>query len=94
VAEHLGSIPATAGSLWTGSAPTGSRRVLGGLVPGDRTKRGHGLLSRNFDFPTATLTELVGLPPLVGERPLAADPWVVEVHPDRGYASVTVGSWT
>ena len=26
-----------------------------------------------------------------GERPLGADPWVVETHPDDGYASVTVG---
>jgi len=62
-----------------------------GWYPAARTKRGHGLLSRNFDFPTATLTQLLGLPPLEGERPLAADPWVVELHPDRGYASVTVG---
>ena len=59
--------------------------------PGTATKRGHGLLSRNFDFPTATFTQLLGLPSPAGERPLAADPWVIELHPDDGYASVTVG---
>jgi hypothetical protein len=62
-----------------------------GFYPGSGTKDGHGVLSRNFDFPTATFTELVGLPPLEDERPLGADPWVVELRPDRGYASVTVG---
>jgi hypothetical protein len=25
------------------------------------------------------------------ERPLAADPWVVELHPDDGYASIVIG---
>jgi hypothetical protein len=59
--------------------------------PGSGTKDGHGLLARNFDFPTATFTQIVGLPPLPGERPLAADPWVIELHPDDGYASIVVG---
>ncbi len=61
------------------------------FYPGTGTKDGHGLLSRNFDFPTATFTQLVGLPPLADERPLGADPWVVELHPDEGYASIVVG---
>jgi len=61
------------------------------FYPAGGTKEGHGLLSRNFDFPTATFSQIVGLPPLPGERPLAADPWVVELHPDHGYASVVVG---
>jgi Acyl-coenzyme A:6-aminopenicillanic acid acyl-transferase len=60
------------------------------FYPSDVTKEGHGLLSRNFDFPTATLTQLLGIPPLPGEAPLASDPWVVELRPDDGYASVSV----
>ena len=60
--------------------------------PGAGTKDGHGVLARNFDFPTATLSQLVGLPPISPtERPLGADPWVVELRPDDGYASVSVG---
>jgi hypothetical protein len=61
------------------------------FYPGSGTKEGHGLLSRNFDFPTATFTQIVGLPPIEGERPLAADPWVIELHPDDGYASIVIG---
>jgi acyl-CoA:6-aminopenicillanic acid acyl transferase len=62
------------------------------FYPGDGTKDGHGILSRNFDFPTATFSEIVGSAARVGERPLAADPWVVELHPlDGGHASVTIG---
>ena len=61
------------------------------FYPGTGTKDGHGVLSRNFDFPTATFTQIVGLPPLPNERPLAADPWIIELHPDNGYASIVIG---
>jgi predicted choloylglycine hydrolase len=61
------------------------------FFPGEGTKDGHGLLSRNFDFPTATFSQIVGCPPIPCERPLAADPWVIELHPDGGYASIVVG---
>lgn len=61
------------------------------FYPGAGTKDGHGILARNFDFPTATLSGLFGMPPMPGERPLGADPWIVETRPDEGYASVTVG---
>lgn len=61
------------------------------FYPGQGTKDGHGRLSRNFDFPTATFSQIVGLPALAGERPLASDPWVVELHPDDGYSSVAIG---
>ena len=54
------------------------------------TKDGAGVLARNFDFPTAAFTAIVGLPALPGERALAADPWVIELHPDEGYASVVI----
>lgn len=92
VADHFGIDPAdpTVALDWLGTyeLPAGCSVAF---YPGAGTKDGHGLLSRNFDFPTSTLSQLIGLPPIPGERPLAADPWVVELHPDDGYASVTVG---
>ena len=60
------------------------------FYPGTRTKSGHGVLSRNFDFPTASFSQIVGLPTVEDDRPLAADPWIVELYPDDGYSSVTV----
>lgn len=92
VADHFGIDPDdhTAALDWLGTyeLPAGCSVAF---YPGHGTKDGHGLLSRNFDFPTATLSELIGAAPITGERPLAADPWVIELHPDNGYSSVTVG---
>jgi hypothetical protein len=92
VADHFGLDPSDPGVAldWLGTyqLPAGCSVAF---YPGEGTKDAHGLLSRNFDFPTATLTQMLGLPAMPGERPLAADPWVVELHPERGYASVTVG---
>ena len=74
--------------LSTYDVPAGCSVVF---YPGQGTKNGHGLLSRNFDFPTASFSQIVGFHPLPGERPLASDPWVVELHPDGGYASIVIG---
>lgn len=59
--------------------------------PGKRTRSGHALLGRNFDFPTGSYSDIVGGPAVLGERPLGADPWVIELQPDRGYASIVMG---
>lgn len=92
VADHVGVDPddtsVTLDWLNTYELPAGCSVAH---YPGSRTKDGNGILARNFDFPTATLTQMVGAPPLSGERPLGADPWVVELRPDDGYASVTIG---
>ena len=92
VADHFGLDPADLGHthdwLNTHRVPAGCSVAF---YPGAGTKDGHGILSRNFDFPTATFTQIVGADPLTDERPLAADPWVIEFHPDTGYASVVVG---
>jgi hypothetical protein len=92
IAEHFGLDPDDPGLTydWLGTyeLPAGCSVAF---YPGDGTKDGHGILSRNFDFPTATLTQLLGLPTPPDERPLAADPWVIELHPDDGYASIAVG---
>jgi len=61
------------------------------FYPGTGTDDGHGRLARNFDFPTATLGEILGGEHRPGERPLGADIWVSELRPEAGYASVTVG---
>jgi predicted choloylglycine hydrolase len=84
-ADHLGH---SFDWLGTYDVPAGCSVAF---YPAAGTKEGHGLLSRNFDFPTATFTQIVGLAPLPNERPLAADPWVIELHPDDGYASIVVG---
>jgi hypothetical protein len=92
VAAHFGVDPDDVSivSDWLGTyeVPAGCSVAF---YPGAGTKDGHGVLSRNFDFPTATFSQMVGLPSSVDERPLAADPWVVELHPDQGYASIVVG---
>lgn len=74
--------------LATYDAPAGCSVVF---YPGDGTKDGHGLLSRNFDFPTATFSQMTGASPAPRERPLAADPWIIELHPDRGHSSLVLG---
>ena len=52
------------------------------FYPGTGTKDGHGMLSRNFDFPTATLhARSSDCRRVAGERPLAADPWVDRAAP-------------
>jgi predicted choloylglycine hydrolase len=61
------------------------------FYPGTGTDDGHGRLARNFDFPTATFSEIRGAVPQPEERPLAADVWVSELRPEDGYASVTIG---
>ena len=92
IAEHFGLDPddPTQSLDWLGTyeLPAGCSVAF---YPGSTTKHGHGILSRNFDFPTATFSQITGLAPPPNERPLAADPWVIELHPANGYASVTVG---
>ncbi len=75
---------------WLGShdLPAGCSTVF---YPGGGTKDGHGLLARNFDFPTLTWSEIHGRTGYPGERPLASDPWIVEAVPDQGYSSITIG---
>jgi predicted choloylglycine hydrolase len=76
------------GRLGPVEVPAGCSAVF---HPGSRTTDGHALLGRNFDFPTGTYSEVIGRPASPGERPLAADPWVLELRPDHGYATVMVG---
>ncbi len=74
--------------LGTYELPAGCSTVF---YPGAGTKDGHSLLSRNFDFPTLTYGEITRGAAAPGERPLASDPWMVELHPRQGYSSITIG---
>jgi hypothetical protein len=51
---------------------------------------GGGVVSRNYDFSTGTLR---GTRPGPGELAATARPYVVEMHPDRGYASLAIYSY-
>lgn len=76
------------GRLGRVEVPVGCSAVF---YPGTATIHRRALLGRNFDFPTGTYSDIIGIPRAVDEPPLAADPWVVELRPERGYASVVVG---
>ncbi len=57
--------------------------------PPDRTATGHALLSRNYDFSTGTLADLTGQPEKgKGQRGFTADPYLMEIHPKGGYATM------
>lgn len=53
-------------------------------LPGSSTLSGHPTLSRNYDFPTGTLTEILGGQAQPGELPMTARPYVMETHPSDG----------
>ena len=46
-----------------------------------------GVMSRNFDFTTGTF---YGAEPRTGELPACARPYIIEMYPDKGYASLVV----
>jgi hypothetical protein len=49
---------------------------------------GHARVGRNLDFTTCTVNELFGRPPLDGELPVFARPYLVETRPVGGIAAV------
>jgi predicted choloylglycine hydrolase len=51
------------------------------------TAQGTGIVSRYYDFTTGTMR---GARPAPGELPSTARPYVIEMHPDKGYASVAL----
>jgi len=63
--------------------------------PPSTTATGRGYLSRNYDFSTGTIAELMGLPlPLEVRsqmRPVMSEPYLMEWYPeDGGYASLAI----
>jgi penicillin V acylase-like amidase (Ntn superfamily) len=55
--------------------------------PPSTTAQGTGIVSRYYDFTTGTMR---GTRPAPGELPATARPYVIEMHPDQGYASVAL----
>jgi hypothetical protein len=55
--------------------------------PPSTTVEGRGVLSRNFDFTTGTI-QGKKVPP--GEISISSNPYVIEMYPDRGHASITL----
>ena len=65
---------------YLGSAPGCSVAWL----PPSSTASGHPTLSRNYDFPTGTLTQILGGEAQPGELAMTARPYVVETSPSDG----------
>jgi hypothetical protein len=63
------------------------------FYPQNSVAGGHAMLSRNYDFPTGTYSEITGAPPVEGARSMTGDPYVIEAHPDKGYASLYLCSY-
>jgi hypothetical protein len=68
------------------------------FYPGSLTASGHGVLSRNYDFPVCRMADLTGieLSPQDKERirPMMADPYVVEMYPtDGGLAALYLAAF-
>jgi predicted choloylglycine hydrolase len=56
--------------------------------PGSSVTNGHAMFSRNYDFPKASYGELTRRGTVPGARSMTGDPFVIEMHPNRGYASL------
>lgn len=54
---------------------------------------GHAMMSRNYDFPKATYAELTRRPVPKGARSMTGDPYVIEMYPTDGLASLYTCSY-
>src|SRR5262245_23840886 len=59
-------------------------------LPPKLTSTGTSIVSRNYDFSTGTL---LGARPPKGTLPATARPYIIEMHPDKGYASIAMYSY-
>jgi hypothetical protein len=57
------------------------------FYPPQNTNIGHGLVSRNYDYSTGNLENRL---PAEGEIPVMSRPYIFELYPDDGYASIAV----
>ena len=57
------------------------------FYPGKHTEGGHNILSRNYDFTTGNT---MGRRPSEGQLAMMARPILFEIHPDRGYSSLSL----
>jgi len=61
-------------------------------IPPSLSANGHAFLGHNFDFHPVLITDLLGIPPMPGNQPVFTRTCVVELYPDKGYPTITVGS--
>lgn len=57
------------------------------FYPAEHTESGHSILSRNYDFTTGDST---GRRPANGRLAIMSRPYLFEIHPDRGYSSLSL----
>lgn len=56
--------------------------------PGTFTESGHPEAIRNMDFATGSISQLLGMPRKPGDTDIFGEIYVIELHPDNGYASL------
>jgi predicted choloylglycine hydrolase len=57
------------------------------FYPASATGNGHGILSRNYEFTTG---DIHGRRPQKGGLPIMGRPYLFEIHPDKGYSSLSI----
>ena len=67
--------------------PVGGANCSAVFYPATFSENGHSILSRNYDFTTG---DLQGRRPQPGELPMMARPYIFELYPDKGYASLSI----
>jgi hypothetical protein len=60
------------------------------FYPGSAVTNGHAMLSRNYDFPKGSYAQITRQPGRANARSMTGDPYVIEMHPDKGYASLYI----
>lgn len=93
-AEYFGAPvggPADTMALWYNANLAPACSVV--YYPPAYTALGHAVLSRNYDFGTATYAEFIGQRPPKGSRAWTADPYIIEVYPHQGHASLYLCSY-
>lgn len=63
------------------------------FYPAERCQDGRAILARNYDFTTGGATELLSGKALDGESPATSRPFILELHPDDGYSTLTLCSY-
>jgi hypothetical protein len=60
------------------------------FYPPAYTESGHGILSRNYDYYTGVLSEVLGLPSAPGAVAATAHPYLIEAYPEGGISSLSL----
>ena len=94
--EDSSPVPGSCRARWLPPAhrslgyPVSSAACTVAYYPPPLTACGTGVLSRNYDFTTGTFR---GQKPPLGQLAATARPYVLELHPDSGYATLALVSY-